>query len=322
MRLVSWLRDFVEVNESPEEIAEKLALRGFEVASIEALDGGDAVIDFEVTANRPIASACSASRARWRRRTTCGSPRRVTAPARMRPRGGFRRRLRDRHRVTIEDDELCPRYAAAVADLTPAASPTWMTSRLQAAGRPADQHPIVDITNYVLFELGQPMHAFDLDKLAGAEIRVRRARPGETITTLDGVERKLDPEMLVIADRDRAQAVAGVMGGAHSEVSAATTRIVFESAYFKPASVRRTSKRLGLKTEASARFERGADIDVAVVAIERALRSWRRSPPAVAAPDRRSISRAARSADDSPAPGPAGASARRKGRRRGRRSVP
>ena len=113
------------------------------------------------------------------------------------------------------------------------------------------------------------MHAFDLAKLAGPEIRVRRAKPGETIATLDGVQRKLDSEMLVIADRDRAQAIAGVMGGAGSEVSSSTRRVVFESAYFKPASVRRTSKRLNLKTEASARFERGADIGAPVIALQR-----------------------------------------------------
>jgi phenylalanyl-tRNA synthetase beta chain len=145
-----------------------------------------------------------------------------------------------------------------------------MAARLQAAGvRPISS--IVDITNYVNLELGQPMHAFDLARLAGAEIRVRRAKPGETITTLDGVARKLEPDMLVIADRDRAQAVAGVMGGAASEVSAATQVVAFESAYFKPASVRRTSKRLGLKTEASSRFERGADIGAQVVALQRAI---------------------------------------------------
>ena len=148
-------------------------------------------------------------------------------------------------------------------------SPAWMTARLEAAGvRPISS--IVDITNYVLIELGQPMHAFDLAKLAGAEIRVRRAKPGETITTLDGVERKLEPDMLVIADRDRAQAVAGVMGGARPR-SRRRRRVAFESAYFKPASVRRTSKRLGLKTEASSRFERGADINAPVVALERAV---------------------------------------------------
>ena len=172
--------------------------------------------------------------------------------------------------MSLDDEELCPRYAAAVAEITAASSPAWMTARLQAAGvRPIS--PIVDITNYVNLEIGQPMHAFDLAKLAGAEIHARRARAGETITTLDGVARTLDAEMLVIADRDRAQAVAGVMGGAASEVSAATTTVVFESAYFKPASVRRTSKRLGLKTEASTRFERGADIGAQALAIQRAV---------------------------------------------------
>jgi len=174
----------------------------------------------------------------------------------------------DRVAVTLEDADLCPRYAAVVADIIPTSSPEWMTARLRAASvRPIS--PIVDITNYVLIELGHPTHAFDLAKLAGAEIRPRRAKAGEIIRTLDDVERKLDSEMLVIADRDRAQAVAGVMGGAHSEVSAATKTVVFESAYFKPASVRRTSKRLGLKTEASSRFERGADINAATVALAR-----------------------------------------------------
>ncbi|MEO5742350.1 MAG: phenylalanine--tRNA ligase subunit beta, partial [Vicinamibacterales bacterium] len=125
--------------------------------------------------------------------------------------------------------------------------------------------------NYVLLELGQPMHAFDLDTLAGREIRIRRAASGERITTLDGVDRALDPEMLVIADRDKAQAVAGVMGGGRSEVSDRTQTIVLESAFFDPKSVRRTSKKLGLKTEASARFERGADVNAAVKGLERAI---------------------------------------------------
>src|SRR5262249_5956111 len=151
----------------------------------------------------------------------------------------------ERVRVTIDDEELCPRYAAAVADVSSGVSPSWITTRLQAAGvRPINA--IVDLTNYVLLEIGHPTHAFDLNKLAGPEIRVRRAVEGETLTTLDDVQRTLSAEMLVIADRDRAQAVAGVMGGASAEVSSATKTVVFESAYFKPTSVRRTSKRLGL----------------------------------------------------------------------------
>src|SRR5258705_7630190 len=271
MRLVlSWLREFVDVKASAEEIAEKIGLRGFEVASIEALDGGDAVIDFEITANRPDCLSVLG----LAREVATAFDRPITLPstdpsARVRlptaPTGPS-----DRISVTIEDGELCPRYAGLVADVTIGPSPPWMTARLQAAGvRPINT--IVDITNYVNLEIGQPMHAFDHARLAGAALRIRRARPGETIRTLDGVERKLEPDMLVIADRDRAQAIAGVMGGAASEVSASTKTVVFESAYFKPASVRRTSKRLNLKTEASTRFERGADIGAQVIAIQRAV---------------------------------------------------
>ncbi len=144
-----------------------------------------------------------------------------------------------------------------------------MQSRLRAAGvRPTSN--IVDVTNYVLLELGQPMHAFDHARLGGGQIRVRTARPGEVLLTLDGKQRELSPEMLVIADAERAVAVAGVMGGGDSEVTAETKTIVFESAHFNALSVRRTSKALGLKTEASMRFERGTDPRLPLTAMERA----------------------------------------------------
>jgi phenylalanyl-tRNA synthetase beta chain len=261
MRLVlSWLRDFVDIKASADEIAGKIGLRGFEVASVE-----EDVIDFEVTANRPDCLS------------VIGLAREVAtafqipfAPTHTTQGASVSIGRNSRISVTIEDAELGPRYVGAVADITGISTPSWMTARLEAAGVRSIS-AIVDITNYVLIERGHPMHAFDLDRLAGAEIRVRRAKKGEVIRTLDDVDRKLDDEMLVIADRDRAQAVAGVMGGAHSEVSASTKSIVFESAYFKPASVRRTSKRLGLKTEASARFERGADIEGALPAMQRAI---------------------------------------------------
>jgi phenylalanyl-tRNA synthetase beta chain len=272
MKLVlSWLREFVDIPATADEIAGTIGLRGFEVASIEAFPDGDAVIDFEITANRPdclsVVGLAREVATAFDLPLTLPS---TDAGARLRlanvPAGGADGDVR----VTIEDAELCPRYAALVAEVTLGASPSWMTRRLQAAGvRPIST--IVDVTNYVNLEIGQPMHAFDASTLAGGEIRVRRAKPGERITTLDGVERTLEPDMLVIADRDRAQAVAGVMGGAASEVSASTTTVVFESAYFKPASVRRTSKRLGLKTEASTRFERGADPGAQVTAIQRAV---------------------------------------------------
>jgi phenylalanyl-tRNA synthetase beta chain len=170
--------------------------------------------------------------------------------------------------VHLEEPGLCPRYAAAVADVTIGPSPAWLANRLHAAGgRPINN--VVDITNYVLLELGQPMHAFDLAKLAGRELRIRRAHKGERIKTLDGVDRALDSDMLVIADAEKPQAVAGVMGGGLSEVSSGTKTIVLESACFNPKSVRQTSRSLGLKTEASARFERGSDIQAPVAGIER-----------------------------------------------------
>ncbi len=148
-------------------------------------------------------------------------------------------------------------------------SPEWMQARLRAAGvRPISN--IVDVTNYVLLELGQPMHAFDIAKLGGGKIRIRTAQPAETLRTLDGQMRTLTPEMLVIADAERPVAIAGVMGGSESEVTADTQTIVLESAYFTPQQVRRTSKRLGLKTEASTRFERGTDPRLPVTAMERA----------------------------------------------------
>jgi phenylalanyl-tRNA synthetase beta chain len=269
MRLVlSWVREFVDIDAAPREIAGILSLRGFEVASVESLPAGDAVIDFEITANRPdCLSVLGLAReiATAFERPLYLPSYDASAPVHlMQLTTGRSERLS----ISIEDEELCPRYAGAFAEIKIGPSPSWMVVRLQAAGvRPISN--IVDITNYVNLELGQPLHAFDYDRLMGGAIRVRRAVPGEQIRTLDGVERRLDAQTLVIADRDRAQAIAGVMGGADSEVSKATTAAVFESAYFKATAVRRASKVLGLKTEASARFERGADISAQVTAIER-----------------------------------------------------
>jgi phenylalanyl-tRNA synthetase beta chain len=173
-------------------------------------------------------------------------------------------------KVRIEDPVRCPRYAARVIEnVKIGPSPRWLQERLKACGVRSISN-VVDVTNFVLLEYGHPMHAFDLDKLAGQEIVVRTARPGEKVTTLDGKERALEAEDLLICDRDRGQALGGIMGGADSEVSAVTTRVVLESAYFLPSGVRRTSKRHGLHTEGSHRFERGADVDAAIPAVDRA----------------------------------------------------
>lgn len=252
---VDWLRAFVDVPADTLEVAGRLAGCGF---AVDGIDGD--VVDFDVTANRPDALSVYG----LAREAATAFDRDVRAldlapaPAGHAP-----------IKVSIADAG-CGRYALAVADVRVGPSPAWLADRLKAAGvRPINN--IVDITNYVMIETGQPMHAFDVARLAGPELRVRRARAGESLTTLDGATRTLDEAMLVIADRDSAVAVAGVMGGASSEVGAGTTQVAFESAWFLPATVRATSRRLGLKTEASARFERGADVAAPVVALRRAL---------------------------------------------------
>ena len=173
-------------------------------------------------------------------------------------------------RVTLEDPEGCPRIAGvSIRGVKVGPSPAWLVERLAAVGSRSINN-VVDATNYMLHEVGQPMHAYDASLLAGSAIVARRARVGETLRTLDGVDRMLDPSMTVIADAERAQGVAGVMGGSASEVSDATISIFLEVAYFDPSSVRRTRRTLQLSTDASYRFERGIDIEGVPRALERA----------------------------------------------------
>jgi phenylalanyl-tRNA synthetase beta chain len=173
-------------------------------------------------------------------------------------------------KLEVRDADLCPRYTARVIrNVTIAPSPQWMADRLIAAGmRPINN--VVDITNYVMLELGQPLHAFDYDKVADHTIIVRRAEPGETLTTLDGVTRHLTPEMLLITDPAGPNVIAGIFGGARVEVSDSTTNVLLEAAHFKPTSIRRTSVALGLRTESSGRFEKGPDTELTAVAADRA----------------------------------------------------
>ena len=270
--LVSWLRELVPVTVPVAGLAEALTAHGFEVSAVEPAPpvpgrpagGEDAVLDLEITTNRP--DCLSVAGIAREVATIRGSA--VTWPALAATPTGD-----GALPVTIEDDALalCPRYAASVAEVAVGPSPAWMAARLEASGvRPINN--VVDVTNYVLLELGHPMHAFDLDRLGGGELRIRRARQGERVRTLDGVERTLDDGVLVIADGARPQAVAGVMGGADSEVTDRTVRVAFESAWFDPVSVRRTSRRLALSTDASFRFERGADVEAPVRAMRRAQR--------------------------------------------------
>jgi phenylalanyl-tRNA synthetase beta chain len=173
--------------------------------------------------------------------------------------------------VKIEDPDLCRRFTAAVIeDVTIGPSPAWMQERLQRMGmRPINN--VVDITNYVMLETGQPLHAFDYDLVRGRQIVARRAKPGERLTTLDGIDRDLDPEMLMVCDGEGPVGIGGIMGGGNSEVSDSTRTVLLEVANFKPGSIRRTSSKLKLRTEASARFEKGIGPDLAVYAQHRAL---------------------------------------------------
>jgi phenylalanyl-tRNA synthetase beta chain len=231
---------------------------------VAALGLDDHVLEVEVTPNRPDCLS------------VLGIARELAAltGARLRPPQVALREAGDAARslarVRIEAPDLCHRFTARViSGVTMRPSPAWLRARLRAIGlRPISN--VVDVTNYVLWELGQPLHAYDYETVADATIVVRRARADERFTTLDGQERVLDASMLLIADPRRAIGLAGVMGGANTEVTARTTRVLLESAWFAPASIRRTSRTLGLRTDAAYRFERGADVEGLVTASARA----------------------------------------------------
>ncbi len=261
---IGWLKEYVEVQASPEELAHRLTMAGLEVEAIEQGDG-QPVLNVKVTPNRgdclSIVGVAREVAALY------GLPLRHPMPAALSTDPGEAAQLA---RVEIIDPDLCPRYAARIVlDVRVAPSPAWMQQRLLDAGmRPINN--VVDVTNYVMLELGQPLHAFDLDLIPQGHIVVRRARPGERIVTLDGVERELQPEMLAICDATHPMAIAGVMGGSETEVTDSTRRVLLESAHFHPTSIRRTSQRLQLSTEASYRFERVVDPGGVVAALDRA----------------------------------------------------
>jgi phenylalanyl-tRNA synthetase beta chain len=225
---------------------------------------GDAVLDLEVTPNRPdLLSVIGVAR-----EVAALTGKRVSVPEPEFEAKGAP--IEGQVSVEIADSDLCPRYCASlITGVEIGESPEWLKQRLTNSGmRPIDN--IVDITNYVMLEYGQPLHGFDYNKLRDKKIIVRRARDGEDIVSLDGVERSLTWEMLVIADSQRAVAIGGVMGGANSEVSQETTAILLEAASFNPASIHYTSHRLGLVSEASMRFERAIRPELTILALKRA----------------------------------------------------
>lgn len=231
----------------------------------EAIGFDDTSVEFEITSNRPdCMSVIGLAR---ETHATFDRPYTVKEPAYKGIDGDINSMLK----VTIHNKELCPRYIAGVVkNVKIGMSPRWMRERLRASGvRPINN--FVDITNYVMLEYGHPMHAFDIRYIDGAEINIRNAKEGETITTLDGTERTLTEKMLVIADANKPVAVAGVMGGEYSGIMDDTVDVVFEAACFDGASVRTTAKALGMRTDASARFEKGLDPQNAYPALMRAF---------------------------------------------------
>lgn len=235
---------------------------------VEVLNLKEDIIDFEITSNRPDCLSIEGLG-------------RETAASLNKPFKNPRKNIDERQvetkqeleglKVDIEAPDLCYRYVARmVKNVKIAPSPEWMVRRLKACGVRSINN-IVDITNYVMLEMGQPMHAFDINSIEGKHITVRRAKKGEKITTLDEQERQLDEENLVIADEQKAVAIAGVMGGLNSEIEADTKTVVFESAVFYGGSVRKTAKKVGLRTESSSRFEKGLSAENALRAANRAV---------------------------------------------------
>jgi phenylalanyl-tRNA synthetase beta chain len=259
----NWLKEFVDVTASPADLRARLSLAGVAVDSIEESAAGP-VLDAEVTANRPDCLG------------HLGIAREVAASYRL-PLKPLHPKLKesaekvtDATRVEIAAPDLCGRFTARVLrGVKVQPSPDWLRQGLEAIGEKSINN-VVDVSNYVMFELGHPLHAFDFDKLQERGIVVRRAKPGEKIRTLDGAERTLTKDMCVVADAARAVGIGGVMGGAETEISFSTCNVLIECAWFDPISVRRASKALGLRTEASYRFERGADPEMAELASRRA----------------------------------------------------
>ena len=230
----------------------------------EALGLDDVVFELEITPNRPDCLSLIGVAREIRAET--GNP--LKLPTVGLQESGIN--IRDLTSVTIDAPDLCPRYAARVIQgVKVAESPKWLQQRLESVGIGVINN-IVDVTNFVLMEYGQPLHAFDYHKLAENRIVVRRARDNEQITTLDEVARELTSDMLVIADAEKPVALAGIMGGYDSEITETTCDVLLESAYFNPLSIRATAKALGISTEASYRFERGADPGAVLAALDRA----------------------------------------------------
>ena len=248
----AWIKELLPLTSDAAEVGRRLTARGLTVDAARAVDD-DTIFDLDVPANRPDALGhLGVAR-------EVGAAFGLALKAHPRPPGGLGADVAHAVSVTIEAPDLCGRYTARlVRGVTVGPSPAWVVRRLESCGLRSINN-VVDASNLVLLELGQPVHFFDLRTLDGPAIRVRRATRGERLTTLDGIERALDGTMLVIADAARPVALAGVIGGAATEIRSATKEVLVEAAWFSPRSVRSTARTLGLSTDASQRFERGCD---------------------------------------------------------------
>ncbi len=258
----NWLKEYVDVKASPEEIAHKLTMSGSAVEGINKV-GQDTILEFEITSNRPDCLSVTG----LAREVAAVFDKKMKMPDFSKPaKTGETKKIK----CVIESPDLCQRYTARIiSDVKIKEASQSLREKIEAVGiRPVNN--VVDITNFCLMELGQPMHAFDLDKIKGNKIIIREAGKNEKITTIDGIERKLNPGMLVIADERGPIAIAGIMGGIETEVGPDTKNIFLESAYFNPVSVRSTARELLLSSESSYRFERGVDKALIEMASSRA----------------------------------------------------
>jgi phenylalanyl-tRNA synthetase beta chain len=259
---VNWLKEFVDIVSDPRQLKSDLTMIGLNTEAL-AQAGDDWVLEVEVTTNRPD---CLSHYGAARELATHYRQSLKKVEFSVKESGGP---VQGVVSIEISDPDLCARYCGRVVqNVQVGPSPDWLVKRLEAIGqRPINN--VADATNYVLMELGHPLHAFDLSRLRQQKIIVRRAKPGEPLRTLDGAERILTRDNLVIADGVHPVALAGVMGGEESEIALSTRAVLLESAWFEPISIRRTSKSQGMHTEASHRFERGADIEMAPLALDR-----------------------------------------------------
>ena len=259
-----WLNEYLDKKLEPQKMADLLTMHAFEVESCEKFKD-DYVLDIKILPNR--AHDCMSHIGIAKELAAISESKFI--PPKMNFSENRKLKAKDFISVQVPAADLCPRYSMRVAtDIKMGDSPEWMQERLSACGlRPISN--IVDITNYVMLETGQPLHAFDVDKVGGKKIIVRRAEEGEKITTLEGKSYNLSSQNLVIADEKVAIGIAGIKGGEGPEIDEGTKIVAVESANFEPTNIRRTSKAFVLKTDASTRFENGLDPNLTEIALER-----------------------------------------------------